>query len=735
VEPRSNDAEGVAAPGPRSAISSRAASLTAAAAGAALAAALALGTMSCGSGFEEREEFREWAPAAEVAEWEAEWKRRAEPHAKTPDPRGEGELVVGRWWLSRASYEVEVRRRGHRVVVSTHGIDEQTLGGGWTAVGEGTITGDPKSFSGAEARISWSCLGIRHRSASDGIAKLSFSADGERVVAIYSAYETWLDEAPYVFNKAYGERARGPRPPRGTLRGQIPYRDGLTRHAPDAKVTVSGRVRTTEGAPVPRAAVRLKGRPGTTTISGPDGAFALTFRGREAPWGQPICAGAIGHANGETVLFTGDATTDVTIELRPLDPKDHANYRWVHPSPDHDPDDAMSCGTCHSWQYTEWLGSRHARSADNGHVLWDRERMRRRAPDAPDDCAACHQPAEAAASGRLDYVPRGVLASNHCDFCHKVSRADLTGGHGPLGRLTLSRPDPAGFDVPGSIHRVFGPAPDVTYAWMGASYAPHLSTSWLCAGCHEGRGKLSTFTEWREWAGSRPAESVKECQGCHMPAATTRTVEGAKIDLFAWESLHRGAEQVHSHAFLGASPTLAREALDVKVETTWDEAARAWRAAVRVTNVGAGHRIPTGTPCKHVLVGVWATQGDRALRMTASAEDDAASVPTAPGTRALEGGDWASARTLFLGVRDRVSKAPVTDWWVAAPDFEDRRLAPGATRALTAWFAPAGEDRGAAPRVEVRVIHRRGDAGPADTPWPLHVNDAPPQVEWLRIVR
>ena len=720
--------------------SARAGSVRAAAAGAALAAGFALALLSCGPpAFEEREEVRAWAPDAEVATWETEWRRRAEPHSATPDPQGEGPLVVARWWLSRASYELETRRRGNRLVVAIHGIDEQVLGGGWSAVGEGTVTGDAASFAGAEARFAWSCLGIRHRSASDGVARLSFSKDGERVVAVYSAYETWQDAAPYVCTKAYGERARGPRPPRGTLRGQIPYRDATTRHAPDAKVTVAGRVVTTEGAAVPHAVVRLKGRPSTQTVAGPDGRFSLSFRGRDAPWMQSICAGAIGHRNGEAVLFTGDPTDDVTIELRPLDEADHAAYRWVHPAPDHDPDDAMACGTCHSWQYTEWLGSRHARSADHGHVLWERERMRRRAPEAPDDCGACHQPGEAAATGRLDYAPRGVLASNHCDVCHKVARVDMGARPGVAGALVLARPDPAVLDAPGTIHRVFGPAPDVTFAWMGASYAPHLSTSWLCAACHEGRGKLSTFTEWRAWAASQPDERVKECQGCHMPAGTTKTVEGKRIDLLAWESLHRDPSQVHSHAFPGPSPTLAREALDVKVDVAWDEPARAWRADVAVTNVGAGHKVPTGTPCKHVLVGAWANQGDRWLAMTGWREGDDPRQAVAPLPRALEGGEWTFARTLFLGVAAPGAAdpaRPLEEWWQGSrPPPGDRRLSPGETRRFSAWFAPAGAERGPTPRVEVRAIHRRGDGAPADVPWEIHEYDPPPQVEWFRVVR
>ena len=49
-----------------------------------------------------------------------------------------------------------------------------------------------------------------------------------------------------------------------------------------------------------------------------------------------------------------------------------------------------------------------------------------------------------------------------------------------------------------SLERTSWPAPDVTFAYMGASYAPTLGTSHLCAGCHQGGGppgrpKLDTF--------------------------------------------------------------------------------------------------------------------------------------------------------------------------------------------------------------------------------------------------
>jgi hypothetical protein len=326
-----------------------------------------------------------------------------------------------------------------------------------------------------------------------------------------------------------------------------------------------------------------------------------------------------------------------------------------------------------------------------------------------------------------------------------VVRNERLGAPGVLGGLVLARPDPASSDRPGSIHRVFGPAPDVAYAYMGASFHPWASTSWLCAGCHQGGGlpgrpKVDTFSEWRAWAAERPDARFRECQDCHMRGGVTRTVEGERVSMFAWESLHRDPATVHSHAFPGASRALASEALEVDVAKAWEPEARRWRVDVAVTNRGAGHRVPTGTWTKHVAIGVWAREGERWLA-AAEGSPRAALVRTgAPRGEALASGDWRDPPGIVLGVRRRGDDSgDPADFWAPpdAADLVDGRLAPGETRRFSVAFLPARPDPAAAPTVEVRVVHRRGPIGrgPQDTPWEMRPNDPPPEVEWARIVR
>jgi len=684
---------------------------------------------------------RAMASPAEAQAWQEQRDLRGRPVDAIPDPPGEGRVVSARYWLALPPYEMEVRRRGGRCVIGIHGVDAQVSGGGWTAFAEGTITGSPEDFRGAEARIVWSCIGVRLRRSSAGVGKLTFSADGREVVAVYlQGAEALSIPAADTYVKAYGRLAVGEKPPHGALKGQIPYTQALARHADDARVVVSGRVVTPDGAVVPDALVQLQGHDGTRVHADAAGRFRIEFRGRDAPWTQSICAGAFGHRNGETALFTGDPTDDVRVELVPLDLTDHPEYRWVHPAPDRDPDQMQACGTCHSWQYAEWLGSRHARMADHGHVTWERARMKRAGVEAPDDCAACHQPAHAASTGDGTYAPRGVLASNHCDFCHKVTHTDDPARSGVFGSLVLARPDPLVHDRPGDIHRVFGPSPDVSYAYMGASYDPAHSTSWLCAGCHQGGGvpghaKVNTFEEWKTWAASRQDERFRSCQDCHMPGASTINDQGKPIDHFAWQTLHRSPLSVHSHAFRGTEPSFAKDALGVDAAVRWDAAASRWVADVSLENRGAGHAIPTGTWTKHVVVGVWARQGGRWLRAVGGARARLVPDEEAP-AEGLAAGDWRNPGGLVLGMLDaRNADAPATFWDPPiAGDLLDTRLRPDEKRTFTVVFDGAAGER---PTLELRVIHRRGAIGPGPeaTPWDRSRYDPPPEVEWSRLVR
>jgi hypothetical protein len=695
--------------------------------------------------FREVEVFRERATPQELAEWRAEWDRRAGPWQDVPDPPGDGPVHVARYWVSRTAYEMEVRRRGDRMTLAIHGVDIQTFGGGWTAFGEGRVTGASDSFAGAVATCSWACLGIRFRHASDGVARLTFSADGEELAAVYVAHE-----ASGNFYKAYGRLQRGEKPPYGSVRGQIPFTPGLLRLAPAEEHRVQVQVRDEGGGYVPDALVQLKGLDRTRVHADPSGRAEIRFTGRDAPWALVVCAGKPGYRNGEAVLFAEDlaahqaAGGPLEVRLAAIDPVDHPAYQWKNPAPDTDPDDAMSCGSCHLWHYDEWRKSRHARSADHGHVQHVRAAMVAADPAAPDDCRGCHQPADALDRPGGDWSPRGPLAGVHCDLCHKVRAVGDLSASGVFGSLLVSRPDPASRERPGGIHHVFGASPDVTFAYMGASYDPLFQASHLCAGCHQGGGrrdlgtpKIDTFEEWRSFAAARQDERFRSCQDCHMPGGTTLSDQGKAVDQFAWDAIHRRPGAVHSHRFEGTSAAFAGPALDLRVDKRHDAATGEWVVSLELRNVGAGHKIPTGTWEKHVAVGVWATHAGKPLVQSGGGR--AQLVPGDAPDEGLLPGDWRNPAGTVLGVRPKdpaYGLVPAPFWGAFGPDgIVDERLSPDEVRLVECRFRGTGP--GEEPVVEVQVVHRRGaiGTGPGTTPWQLRAEDPPPQTLWKRVVR
>jgi len=699
-----------------------------------------------GAAFEEVESYFPRATPDAIEAWTEEWHRRGDAWADVPDPPGEGPVVKAHYWLARDRYDLEVRRRGRRFVVAIGGVAEHLSGGAWTAYGEGTITGDARDFRGAVATFAWSCLGLRYRHASDGLGRLVFSRDASTCSTLYMAWE-----APSLWAKSYGRRhAVGETPPvYGALRGQIPIAPAMPRLEKGKAYRAAVRVLDREGSPLPDAIVQLKGHADTRVTTDEQGRATVTFSGDDAPWAQAFAAGHAGYRNGEAILFTGDQPEGerplrIRIELAPLPTEDDADYVWQRPSGTADPDDVMACGTCHPWQYDEWFESRHARMADNGHVTWERAQMLDAEPDAPDDCRGCHQPTDALARPDAPWRPRGVLAGNHCDFCHKIQTLKDAQASGVFGAYAMLRPRAAASGRPGGIHLVFGPSADVTYAYMGASYNPLFQTSYLCAGCHQGAGRwragglpaIDTFAEWTRWTAGQPTASIRSCQDCHMPCVTVFDDQGRGIDQMAWDAMHRSPEDIHSHRFLGSEANFAREALHLVVTKRRDVETGAWIADVALTNTGAGHKIPTGTWSKHVVVGVWAERAGKPLRQLDGPRAWVA-PPIKPAT-ALAPGDWRNPGGFVLGMRaasDAEERQGLPQFWKVWPaaQINDRRLAPGETRRATLRFeAGAGT---ADATIEVRVLYRRGalPGGAASVPWTVGPNDPQPEVLWMRV--
>ena len=219
-----------------------------------------------------------------------------------------------------------------------------------------------------------------------------------------------------------------------------------------------------------------------------------------------------------------------------------------------------------------------------------------------------------------------------------------------------------------------------------------------------------------------------------MRAGGSLDADGKPVVQLAWDGLHRTPWQVHAHDFVGVSPLRLGEAL--AVETTSTHGDGFVEVHVRVTNRGAGHKVPTGTWSKHLVLGVWATQDGQPLALV---EGPRAWLDARAGEEAgRDPGDWRRPAGFVFGIAPRSEAlAPfrpldLLGAW-GADDVDDTRLEPGATRELVFRFASVAD---APAHVDVRWQHRRGalGAGSADAPWQVRSHDPPPALTLGRSV-
>jgi cbb3-type cytochrome oxidase cytochrome c subunit len=215
------------------------------------------------------------------------------------------------------------------------------------------------------------------------------------------------------------------------------------------------------------------------------------------------------------------------------------------------------CGVCHQSQWQDWQTTRHAVAMGpgiQGQLIGEN-------PDFVNNCLTCHAPLSeqtaylSDADGEYTLNPRyddALQASGLvCAACH-------VRGHQRYGPP---------FSEEATAASVFAEGHH-----GGAVVSPAYQDSAFCRPCHqfeEGstslNGKLleNTYNEWRE---SPHAQNGQTCQSCHMPGRR-----------HTWKGVH--------------DPDMVKNALelDVKLQARNNRI----EAGIRLTNVGAGHHLPT----------------------------------------------------------------------------------------------------------------------------------------------
>ncbi len=268
-------------------------------------------------------------------------------------------------------------------------------------------------------------------------------------------------------------------------------------------------------------------------------------------------------------------------------------------------DDAQVCGGCHDEIYRQW------RTSMMSHA-WEEPIYRallRHASEATDGrvdnfCTGCHTPIGLTTGQINSTVNRASVefTAEHnpmpgvdCETCHNISaRTGLDNGAYVLSPRANGKPTK------------FGPRSDATSPYHDTVYSDLHTRSDFCATCHNVTHPFSTVAVERtydEWLESPYSFNGQTCQDCHMPR-------------FAGKAAIMGPERtdVASHWFTGANAAVleylgqkeaaqrAREYLGKAAEISFESVpeqlvpGQAVSVRVKVANVGAGHKLPTGFP-------------------------------------------------------------------------------------------------------------------------------------------
>jgi hypothetical protein len=653
--------------------------------------------------------YRRAAAPEVLARWRRDHETKRPLVPSPPEPVASERAAVdfsGTYRFGRYDYDLVIVQRGDRVTFRSGGVDRQDIGGAFETVGSGEVRD-------GKIRARWWCFDLSRNYANNGGAEIWFhDGDRSRLRARY------YHDADETIEEGYGVRA-------GRYEGErLHYRIRVPQPARTLTqpLLLRGTVRGDGGETLADAVVMLRHEEESAVRTDADGGWKLPVRALPAV--LMVAAAAPGYRTQVRALLQQEVR-ELSFVLPAASYGDDARYAFVDPTAKRG-EEIWNCGNCHRNSYEEWRTSRHALSARSEvtRAVYARDFLPAlRSGEAEGDeglCSACHAPQAAldGAVARLDEVNGVARSGNHCDFCHKVHHVEEIEAPGVRGSLALGRPAPDDASVPGRIKRVYGPLADSDYLFMGPVYSPFHTTSTLCAGCHQhttsgGVAALDTYDEWRAWARGRA--SAETCQDCHMP--TGLSMEGdALARRICVNALRRPTEQIHDHSFLGRS--LASGSVDLTAEGSVGQGGLEVRT--RVTARHAGHRVPTGSGDKHLLLVVLASDGEEnplplelgpRVPAHAGGEGDPLALSPEARRRRRERGDLAgfAGREFAQVLADRGGRTHVP-FWRAVSVVRDTRLQPGRPVEVRHRFG-APSSGPALVRVELwhRLRFKRGD--------------------------
>ncbi len=250
---------------------------------------------------------------------------------------------------------------------------------------------------------------------------------------------------------------------------------------------------------------------------------------------------------------------------------------------------ADACGACHRKIYEEWKTSIHSQAWTDPYfqIDWKFDGLQQ-------ICKNCHIPLdrqqEHKVIGFSDKEKWEPILADNPDFDPKLQHEGVTCAacHYKNGKML------------GAI---------------GDLKAPHLveklaDANEICLRCHVVQGdRWDTFFRfppcgtaaeieagagnWQSRSGEITVSKVSElgCVQCHMPAVERALVEGGPV------------RQARRHLWRGGhDPQMVKQGLDIRFVEIGADATDRRAFALTLTNVGAAHYLPTGTPDRHLSV-------------------------------------------------------------------------------------------------------------------------------------
>ncbi len=248
---------------------------------------------------------------------------------------------------------------------------------------------------------------------------------------------------------------------------------------------------------------------------------------------------------------------------------------------------AEECGRCHRDIYRYWKASLHAQAADDPRfqVAFTRLKEDSGRTDIDGLCLRCHAPA--LLQGQDTKWERKVSWEGvTCDFCHSVRS------------VTADARAPFVLDV-GQVKS--GPLRDAQPTVHGARFTEAFASPMLCNPCHQftndkGLDVLSTYREWQ--SSDYPAKSVT-CQSCHMRSTSGKVVDPKVKAVSHSVNLH---EMPGGHSVSELNRALNAVISSARRGNTVDVSVQVW-------NRGAGHKLPTGSPLRTIVMVVQVDSG------------------------------------------------------------------------------------------------------------------------------